>query len=472
VRLAELAGSRTVVWGLGVEGRAAARAAVRMGASQVVAVTDEVVEAAAAASWERAGLADVPVLRGGAAETARRGAEVLVVSPGVSRYRPEILAAERRGTRVTNGTALFLSEHADRTIAITGSKGKSTVTRLVAHLLGALGRDVVAAGNVGTSLLDLIDTDHHRVVAEVSSYQAALVDHGPDVAVLTALFPDHLPWHGSVERYYADKLRLLTRQREGGRACANGADPEVRARWSGGRLEGVGLYASSDAEARVERGMLVYDDVAVLPLARSRLAGAHNAANMAGAVAVLAAAGVDVRAAAGRLREALVTFAPLPHRLEVIATARGVIFVDDSLATTPQAAIAACRAFPDRPLVLLVGGHDRGVDYAPLVAYLQARAACSPVSLLAMGAAGRRIATLIEGVPVEVCDDVARAAHLGGEMAGVRASGSEPVGGDPAGLRAVVLLSPAAPSPAPYGTYDRRSQAFRSGVEHLQQLRA
>jgi UDP-N-acetylmuramoylalanine--D-glutamate ligase len=441
-----------VVWGVGVEGRAAARTAVRAGASRVVAVTDEVPDATAVTAWERAGLAHVPVLHGAAAATARQGAEVLVVSPGISRYRPEVVAAERRGTRVTNGTALFLSEHADRTIAVTGSKGKSTVTRLAAHLLAGLGRDVVAAGNVGTSLLDLADGDHRLVVAEVSSYQAALVDHGPGVAVLTALFPDHLPWHGGVERYYADKLRLFAAQRDGQRALANGADPEIRPRGAGGTLAGVELYASAGATVRVERGMLVYDDVPVFPLDRSRLVGEHNAANMAGAVAVLAAVGVDVRRNAERLCDALAAFVPLPHRLEVVATVGGVLFVDDSLATTPQAAVAACRAFPDRPLALLVGGLDRGVEYAPLVAYLRDRAVRSPVGVLAMGAAGRRILPLLDGVRADVCDDVAEAARLGAQL----------TAGD-----GVVLLSPAAPSPQRYGSYHRRSRAFRSGVEQL-----
>ncbi|HSK96305.1 MAG TPA: Mur ligase family protein, partial [Euzebyales bacterium] len=257
--LADLAGRRTVVWGLGVEGRAAARAALQAGASDVRAVTDEPPDVETLVHWERVGLAHVPVVTGHAAGAVRRRAEVLILSPGVSRYRPEVVEAEQRDTRVTNGSALFLSEHAGRTIAVTGSKGKSTVTRLVAHLLGALGRDVVAAGNVGTSLLDLLDTDR-LVVAEVSSYQAALVHHGPSVAVLTSLFPDHLPWHGTVDRYYRDKLRLLTCQRDGQRGLANGADPGIRAFRAVGALGGVELSAAGHAGGRVGGGTRVCAD--------------------------------------------------------------------------------------------------------------------------------------------------------------------------------------------------------------------
>lgn len=451
MRLSELAGRRTVVWGLGVEGRAAARAALRAGASEVIAVADDTPGDAALATWDRAGLSEVPVTTGRAADAARRRAEVLVLSPGISRYRPEVLEAERRSTLVTNGSALFLSEHAGRTIAVTGSKGKSTVTRLVAHLLSALGRDVVAAGNLGAALLDLVGTDH-LVVAEVSSYQAALVTDGPSVAVLTSLFPDHLPWHGSVERYYTDKLRLFASQDATQHGLANGADAGVRSMHAGGALANAVLYAAPGATVRIERGTILFQGVPAFPLTRSRLVGDHNAANVAGAVAVLAVAGVDVGAEATRLEAAVAAFSPLPHRLEVVASIRGVTFVDDSLATTPQAAIAACEAFPDRPLALLAGGLDRGVDYAPLVAYLEARAAGSPVVLLAMGPAGRRIAASLDGMEAQVCDDVTEAVRLGADIAG---------------HNGVVLLSPAAASPATYGNYRHRSRAFRTGVERL-----
>jgi UDP-N-acetylmuramoylalanine--D-glutamate ligase len=241
--------------------------------------------------------------------------------------------------QVTNGSALFLSEHAGRTIAVTGSKGKSTVTRLIAHLLGALGHDGVAAGNLGAALLDLVDTDH-LVVAEISSYQAALVTTAPRMVVLTSLFPDHLPWHGSIERYYRDKLRLFATSHHTQRGLAYGADAGVQSLRAGGALADVELYAAPDSTVRIEDGVLIVHDAPTIPLARCRLVGDHNAANVAGAVAVLGATGVDVEAEASRLEAALAAFSPLPHRLDVVASINGVTFVDDSLATTPQAAIA------------------------------------------------------------------------------------------------------------------------------------
>jgi UDP-N-acetylmuramoylalanine-D-glutamate ligase len=228
LRVGDLAGRRVLVWGLGREGAAAARAALRAGAATVAAVTDAVPGRGELEAWTAGGLGGVPVRGLDELDTA----EAVLLSPGVSRYRAEVEALLGRGVPVTGGTQLFLAEQGARTVVVTGSKGKSTVTRLTAHLLEAVGRDVLAAGNIGTALLDLLPdlpadpAAGPLVVAEVSSYQAALVTSPARAAVLTSLFPDHLPWHGGLERYYGDKLRLFA------------ADPAGAS--GGGRLRGRG----------------------------------------------------------------------------------------------------------------------------------------------------------------------------------------------------------------------------------------
>jgi UDP-N-acetylmuramoyl-L-alanine---L-glutamate ligase len=465
VRRAELDGRRVAIWGIGGEGRAAASAARSAGAADVVALVDPPLgdPASGLDAWKAAGLADVPVLPAGRGMPA---VDVLVLSPGVSRYRPEVQAAEADGAVVTNGTELYLAEQGARTIAVTGSKGKSTVTRLTAHLLAATGRPAVAAGNIGRALLDLLPElpSAPLVVAEVSSYQAALVQSPPRVAVLTSLFPDHLPWHGSVERYYADKLRLFAAQHQSGFdgdrvALVNGGDAGVAALLGEPALAGATEYGVPVARVRVvaadaarDGPLVLVGDQPVLSLRRSRLRGAHNAVNVAAAIAVLDALGVDVPGVATDLEQALATFAPLPHRLEPVATVAGVTFVDDSLATSTHAAVAACEAYPDRPLTLLVGGLDRGIDYQPLVAYLRQRADVTPITVVAMGPAGRRVALDVRGVPVEVTDGISDAVRI---AAKVTTSGG------------VVLFSPAAPSPPEYGTYERRSAAFVAAVRDL-----
>ncbi|HYJ74672.1 MAG TPA: cyanophycin synthetase, partial [Kineosporiaceae bacterium] len=162
--------------------------------------------------------------------------------------------------------------------------------------------------------------------------------------------------------------------------------------------------------------------------------------------------GVDVAAASGALEDALAAFAPLPHRLEPVRTVAGVTYVDDSLATSAQAAVAACEAYPVQALTLLVGGLDRGIDYGPLVDYLVPRAGRSPLAVVAMDAAGRRIAAGLDGVRVESTDDVADAVRIGAKLT--------PAGG-------VVLFSPAAASPPGYGSYEQRSAAFVAAVAEL-----
>jgi UDP-N-acetylmuramoyl-L-alanine---L-glutamate ligase len=371
-----------------------------------------------------------------------------------------VLTLEARGVRVTNGTELFLAEQGGRTVAVTGSKGKSTVTRLTAHLLTAAGTDAVAAGNIGAALLDLLPSlpadpaDGPVVVAEVSSYQAALVVSPARVAVLTSLFPDHLPWHGDVDRYYADKLRLLAAPDV---ALVNGADPGVRSLLDRlpertGGLDGAVAFGTPRARVRVVEGTVVVDGTPALPLAGSRLPGAHNAVNVAAAVAVLDALGVDVHAASPALEAALASFAPLPHRLEPVRTVAGVSYVDDSLATSAQAAVAACEAYPGRALTLVAGGLDRGIDYGPLVGYLRERAEQAPLTVVALDEAGRRVAAALSGVAVEHADDVPDAVR--------RAAAVTPPGG-------VVLFSPAAASPPAAGSYEQRSAAFVAAVREL-----
>jgi UDP-N-acetylmuramoylalanine--D-glutamate ligase len=453
LRLADLAGRRVVVWGLGREGGAAARAAVRAGASDVIAVADAA-PPAELANWSEAGLGSVPVR--GLQELG--AAEVVLLSPGVSRYRPEVVELLARGVPVTGGTELFLAEQGGRCVAVTGSKGKSTVTRLTAHLLQAAGQAAIAAGNIGTALLDLLPelpadpAAGPVVVAEVSSYQAALVASPPRVAVLTSLFPDHLPWHGGLERYYGDKLRLFA---AGPRTrLVNGTDPNVAALLADPALAGAATYGTPDSRVRVEGegadAAVVVAGVPVLGLRGSRLPGAHNQVNVAAAVAALDALGTGARR--DRLEAALAAFAPLPHRLEPVGTVGNVTFVDDSLATSAQAAVAACEAYGDRPLTLLAGGLDRGIDYDPLVAYLRERAGRTPLTVVAMGPAGGRIVAALPGVPVERTDDVGDAVRLAAKLA------------RPGG---VVLFSPAAPSPPEYGSYERRSAVFTAAVREL-----
>ena len=455
--LAGLTGRRVVVWGWGNEGRAAQRLLTHHALPASVTVIDD---------------ADAPsdehVRRGADARHALALAEVIVKSPGVSPYRVDVVAAATTAT-LTGGTALWFEETGgERTIAVTGSKGKSTTSSLIAHLLEGLGAGVALAGNVGRALLDLLDDDlltsgtaapaGRWNVLELSSFQTAEVDHSPVVGVLTALFPEHLDWHLSVERYYADKINLFG-HRPSAVVAANIDNADVAARLHllpnplpYGRPGGIHPTDATIADAGGET---------LLALDASPLLGRHNAINLCGALSAVRAVGFDLAAeiASGRLPAALASFRPLAHRLERVGEVGGRLVVDDGLSTAPQAAVAALAAFAERPVSIIVGGHDRGLDYGALAAAVGSRS--QPTWVLGVPESGPRIMERVAAEPaVSANDQVNTVCFDDFDDAIVRALEVTPRGG-------VILLSPAAPSFGRFTNYVDRSRHFR----HLVGLR-
>ena len=273
--------------------------------------------------------------------------------------------------------------------------------------------------------------------------------------MLTALFPEHLDWHGSVERYYADKCNLF----------AHGSSTPLVANFDnanvveqcGARLLGAPTVVPYGVSGGVHlRGPLVIgpDGYDVLDLTNSTLVGRHNAINICGAISALRAYGIDLVEHRQALQAAVETFVPLEHRLQPVGYHRNRLVIDDSLSTAPQAAVAALAAFADRPVGIIVGGHDRGLDYTPLAEALAART--TPTWVLGVPMSGERIVPLIQSalaaaatktVVVEAFDDF--------DAAVARASDVVPEGG-------VLLLSPAAPSFGRFQNYHDRGLHFRA----------
>jgi len=428
----DLASATVGIWGLGVEGRANLRKARAIGAVPVV--VDDRPPAAQ--------LESLPVLataKGG--WDALASCDVVVKSPGISRYRPDVAALQGRGIPVVGGLGLWLEE-ADRSrvVCITGTKGKSTTTALVAHLLSGLGHRCVAAGNIGRPPYDPEAPVGSELVAlEVSSFQATDLSCSSPVVALTSLHPDHLDWHGSVERYYSDKLSICSLP--GARlTIANGESPELRT-----ALAPLG----PDVRWVVDRPAPWTD--------RLDLLGAHNRRNALVAAAVIAALGVPEVEDEDLLAEAASGFSGLESRLNAIGTVDGVRFIDDSLSTNALSAIAALDAFEGDPVALLVGGADRGIDYRPLAERLARRTA--PTLVVTLPANGRRIHQALDdalspGAPVQIhdTDDLEHAVRRAFEWA---------VPG------AVILLSPAAASFGQFANYAERSEAFVRVMEAL-----
>ncbi len=331
-------------------------------------------------------------------------------SPGVPPRAPVVAAARERGIPVLGELELGWRLVDRPFVAVTGTNGKTTVTEWLAHTLRLAGRDVVAAGNVGTPLTSLVERPPELVVCECSSYQLAdTLAFAPEVGVLLNLGSDHLDWHGSLEHYRASKLRLFARQGP----------------------EDVAIAPARIAlPGRARRVDLVADWRATLP-------GGHNAVN-AGAVAeACQALGIPDDVVAEGLR----TFTGVEHRLELLRERDGVRWVNDSKATNVASTLTALDATP-APVHLILGGDDaKGEDFRPL------RDRAAHVYLIGQ-AAGR----LAEEVGGEPCGDLGTAVA----RAAARAGAGE-----------TVLLSPACASFDQFKDYEERGRRFAALVEAL-----
>ncbi|PYQ63219.1 MAG: UDP-N-acetylmuramoyl-L-alanine--D-glutamate ligase [Acidobacteria bacterium] len=336
--ISKLTERRVGVFGAGAEGRSVWEAIRRWGGRPPLIFLDEPPAAGTVPE-------DLDRAIGAEMAAALDGIDLLVRSPGIRLDHSLLVAAARRGVEVTTNVNLFLAEVRAAglpAIGITGSKGKSTTSTLAHRVLREVGRPAVLAGNIGTPVLDVLEdvlSTKSVSVLELSSYQCADLISGPSVAVLLALFPEHMSWHGGVEAYYEAKLRLARAQRPDDLTIYSAADPELVSRLPLGPArhepfqDPRGLHYA-DGWFR-DGGRPLFPDTRVL------LRGRHNRIN---AVAALAAAR---RFGAGpeHLERVLSAFEGLPHRLEPLGTHAGIRWVNDSISTAPQAVVAALEAF-------------------------------------------------------------------------------------------------------------------------------
>lgn len=430
LRIADLTDKRVAVWGFGREGRAAITA-IRSRLPQLpLTLFCSASEVAAARAFD----ATLHVHGVEPDAAALAVFDVVVKSPGISAYKPALLAAKEAGIRITSGTALWFAERPDaRVVAVTGTKGKSTTTALLAHLARSLGVRTALAGNIGMPLLELLDASAELWAVELSSFQTG--EAGPvELGIITSLYEEHLDWHGSRERYVEDKLKLADVSRH---LLVNATQASLRARTNAHpqRL----LFGQADGW-HVAEGFIRRGNKPVFDIAKLRAPGEHNALNACAALAALEAMGFDAPAAA----EALATFRPLPHRLQPLGEQGGRHWINDSISTTPQATLAALGSLAGRQVTVIVGGHDRGLDWDDFVVEAKAHA---PYAIVAQGANGPRIAQALRGAGVEVSE----AGDLVAAVA--RASELTPAGG-------VILLSPGAPSFDQFHDYTERGRRF------------
>jgi UDP-N-acetylmuramoylalanine--D-glutamate ligase len=432
MRIADLAAKRVAIWGFGREGRAAIHALHKRLPDLPLALYCSESEAAEAQAFDAA----LRIFPNEPDAVALSAYDIVIKSPGISAYKPAVITAQAQGTSFTSGTALWFAEnpHA-RVVAVTGTKGKSTTTALIAHLARTQGVRTALAGNIGLPLLELLDQQADLWAIELSSFQTG--EAGPlALGVITSLYEEHLDWHGSRERYVADKLKLADKA---GRLLVNAQQSSLLEKTAHHphRL----LFGEADGW-HVAEGFIRRGTQDVFPLQRMSVPGLHNALNACAALAALEAMDIDAIAAA----QGLASFHPLPHRLQPLGERDGLQWINDSISTTPQATLAALESLQGREVTVIVGGHDRGLDWAPFVEAMTSRKA---LRIITQGANGPRIAAALRAAKLEL--PLGDVDHLPDaiEMARI----ITPEGG-------TVLLSPGAPSFDQFHDYAERGRRF------------
>ncbi len=324
--------------------------------------------------------ATVEVRLGGYPDDIAADALMVCPSPGVPWNAPELEIARAHGVPVRSEMDLVFERCRARICGITGTNGKTTTTALIAAILERAGERVHLGGNIGVTMLDRLDGvgDTDWVVLELSSFQIeSVLEPRCAIACVLNVTPDHLDRHGDFAAYAETKRRLVRFALDD--AVLGFDDPITRemASVANCRVHDFGLEAGiTDGATRAGDDVVVMAAdgrmTPVLPVADIPLFGVHNVQNVLAAVAVARAAGIATSPIAGAVRD----FQPVPHRLQTVRDADGVLWVNDSKATNVESAIAALRSFPGRTIVWIGGGKGAGTSIEPLADEVAARARC------------------------------------------------------------------------------------------------
>lgn len=452
-------GKRVTVMGLGLFGGGVGSARFFASNGAQVTVTDKRNEADLRPSIEA--LAEYPIryVLGRHDSGDFRGADIVVVNPGVPIDSPLVTMARGAGARIEREiNLLFQLTPNNPKLAVTGSNGKSTTTALLGEMLKVADARTLVGGNIGKSLLgDVASLEPGApLVLELSSFMLEgmrELEESPQVAVVTNLSPNHLDRHATLENYYMAKRAIIDYQHPGDIAVLNADDPEL-SQW-GAHCKGRVIWFSTLHEPEGDAAFLdgsklvvrIQDEEEVVALRQAlRLPGAHNIANALAACAAALAHGVKP----WQIAEVLSTFGGLPHRLEMVARSEAnVAFYNDSIATTPESAICALESF-EGPITLIAGGYDKGSAFDELGRAIARKA--RRVILLGATAAkieeaiGRASRELLRGPQILHARGLEEAAKLA-------AAGSVP--GE------VVLLSPACASYDMFRNFQERGELFK-----------
>jgi UDP-N-acetylmuramoylalanine--D-glutamate ligase len=395
----------------------------------------------------------ITVETGGHGERTFRGQDLIVVSPGVPVDAPPLVQARAAGEPVIGEIELAAQNLPGEIVAITGSNGKTTTTTLAGEILAAGGFPVSVGGNIGTPAISLVEraTRQTIVVLEVSSFQLETIQtFRPKVAVVLNVTPDHLDRHRTFQTYVDAKTRIFENQQASDFAVLNEDDPTCRTLRDRTRAQVFWFSRKKEVQqgACVRDGKIFFLDGKsqreVMLVSEIPLKGAHNVENVLAGVCAGALMGCEP----AKIRQAIQNFKAVEHRLEYVATIKGVEYFNDSKATNVDATIKALESFP-KNIHLILGGKDKGSDYTVLNDLLRERVK----RVYTIGAAAEKIESHIKGAA-----EIVHAETL--ENAIRRASAvAEP--GD------VVLLAPACASFDQFQSYNHRGRVFKEVVQVL-----
>jgi UDP-N-acetylmuramoylalanine--D-glutamate ligase len=377
-------------------------------------------------------------------------ADLIVLSPDVPADLAPIEAARRRGARVIGEIELAAPFLKGRNIGITGTNGKTTTTSLIGHILRKSGVPAQVGGNIGLPAAAMIESsrDDGWNVLELSSFQLETIStFRAHIALALNVTQNHLDRHHTFENYAAAKARIFENQRSEDHAILNADDP-VTAAYAARTAATVDWFSGShevSPGAFLRGEELILDGQSLMRAGEIPIRGRHNAENVLAASIAASRAGVPHSAIAAAVR----TFRAVEHRLEFVRTVNGVDFYNDSKATSVDATLKALEAFPGNLWVIL-GGKDKGLDYAPLRAPLAAKAHAA----LLIGAAAEKIAGQLDtAVPL------VRAQTLDAAIAHAFANAAP---GD------TVLLAPACASFDQFQSFEHRGEVFKQLVNQLE----
>jgi len=397
----------------------------------------------------------ITVETGGHGDRTFRGQDLIVVSPGVPVDALPLVQARAQGGTVIGEIELAAQFLPGPIVAITGSNGKTTTTTLTGEIMTAGGFPTLVGGNIGTPAISLADRARPEtvIVLEVSSFQLETIQtFRPKIAVVLNVTPDHLDRHRTFEAYTDAKARLFENQQSGDYAVLNADDPTCVAMSARTRAQVFWFSRQKEVEqgAWVRDGNILFRTAEghasqreILQVSEIPLKGAHNLENVLAAVC----AGVLMGCAPEKIRQAVRDFKAVEHRLEFVATIRGVDYYNDSKATNVDATIKALESFPAN-IHLILGGKDKGSDYTVLNDLLRQRVK----RVYTIGAAAAKIESQIKGAEIvhaETLEQALRKAHAAAKA------------GD------VVLLAPACASFDQFKSYEHRGRVFKDIVRAL-----